>query len=890
MQKQVSNKISPAIDVTYVSNGSLNVLSSKSVTVGLVGEKAYGLACIPPLWTLPFIVVASDLWEEYVSNSYGFDDYYDNIYSTPISQGIKKIHINEDDFIIVRSSSDYEGINERGEYYSKEGVAYDIKNVIHECLKKMFMDYKDKSEAICLIIQKLHSPITVRGHLSNERRVSQEDRDWLAEVDKKTVVINNAFPVSLRNWRHKIDVKCCFDSALDCNLTANLQKVLKIPATWAYDNKVRMHFEWVWDSKKIILVQADFEKESDGKNPTKLYLPRSLKQEFKPQLLRLVDDKYQRYKKVHNSILYESLGLNVVQLYVLDDKKVIQDLSLGVVPEALREDLNYLVRASLVIRVDLNTDDKSLRQLLPRTSEVRDAKKALSWLINSIKDLKQKNALDYGAIFIFHNFIPAISSAFAYSSPGERKVQIESLWGIPEGLYYNSHDKHIVDTKDQRISLLSQDTLNKYSCFSRENYKKYFVRPNKEGEWKTEVVKPPYDWSLSINKTTWLQKIAYESRRIAESEKKPLSIMWFVGIPKDICPEQVMPWYHEEYDLRVVSSHKTERRKTPFDQTYTIYSNNDIERLGRMIDDGEKSVKRIRIQPQDESLLRDKDTIAHIAHLSNKSDAVIMLEGGILSHAYYQLIKNNAIVEVMYPFPDKDDESEFNKLVRDKIKDNILDKGESVDYTRLDGEHLLQAMKNKLIEESFEVLDAKEQDSIIDEIADVSEVVEAILCQLGVQKSEVEERRAIKKEKSGGFDEGLILLKTKNKIPINNEVKPERSLFGDEVEKEVDFAQMLSPVEVFEKNQKIDKWTDKRIYKNALQGILKLSVPVYRDGWIVKTAEVTLDDKPSSSVIAEIECKREGARAKIKLSIFLSGKISSPIEEIQLDLFESKQE
>ena len=44
-----------------------------------------------------------------------------------------------------------------------------------------------------------------------------------------------------------------------------------------------------------------------------------------------------------------------------------------------------------------------------------------------------------------HNYIPAPASAFAYAKPEESVVKIEALWGLPEGLYYYSHDKYLVE-------------------------------------------------------------------------------------------------------------------------------------------------------------------------------------------------------------------------------------------------------------------------------------------------------------------------------------------------------------------------------------------------------------------------------------------------------------
>src|SRR3546814_19619392 len=64
-----------------------------------------------------------------------------------------------------------------------------------------------------------------------------------------------------------------------------------------------------------------------------------------------------------------------------------------------------------------------------------------------------------------------------------------------------------------------------------------------------------------------------------------------------------------------------------------------------------------------------------------------------------------------------DEESiDFNKIVRDYIPADIQARGEEVETVRLVGDALVEAIKRKLVEESFEVSDAKTADSIAEEL------------------------------------------------------------------------------------------------------------------------------------------------------------------------------
>lgn len=137
-----------------------------------------------------------------------------------------------------------------------------------------------------------------------------------------------------------------------------------------------------------------------------------------------------RFAKIANVFTYLKLRLPTAPLYILDDQKTIRQLSDGKVPTDLRADISDMVKGSLVIRTDLATDDLGARQLLPRTEEVRKISEALRWITQQSKTLCK---IGHDGAFIFHNFIPALSAAFAYADPKAPIVQIESLWGLPEG-------------------------------------------------------------------------------------------------------------------------------------------------------------------------------------------------------------------------------------------------------------------------------------------------------------------------------------------------------------------------------------------------------------------------------------------------------------------------
>jgi predicted house-cleaning noncanonical NTP pyrophosphatase (MazG superfamily) len=109
----------------------------------------------------------------------------------------------------------------------------------------------------------------------------------------------------------------------------------------------------------------------------------------------------------------------------------------------------------------------------------------------------------------------------------------------------------------------------------------------------------------------------------------------------------------------------------------------------------------------------------------------------------------------------------YNKLVRDKMVDiyehDVLHKISASDYSvrYMEREETLERLKDKLLEEAQEVFDAYGQvdkTPLKEEIADVIEVIDAILYHNDISLEEVLAIRDAKKEKKGGFEKGVYLI------------------------------------------------------------------------------------------------------------------------------------
>lgn len=101
----------------------------------------------------------------------------------------------------------------------------------------------------------------------------------------------------------------------------------------------------------------------------------------------------------------------------------------------------------------------------------------------------------------------------------------------------------------------------------------------------------------------------------------------------------------------------------------------------------------------------------------------------------------------------------LHKIVRDKIVDILRPRSVSMDTRELSHEEKIQHLKYKLIEEAQEALNAKDKTELIEELADVLEVVHALVRESHVSLDELEAIRAAKCEKKGGFEKCMFIEK-----------------------------------------------------------------------------------------------------------------------------------
>lgn len=92
-----------------------------------------------------------------------------------------------------------------------------------------------------------------------------------------------------------------------------------------------------------------------------------------------------------------------------------------------------------------------------------------------------------------------------------------------------------------------------------------------------------------------------------------------------------------------------------------------------------------------------------------------------------------------------------NKLVRDNILLHMQQDDFTLDFEVLNDKDYVLALKDKLVEEALEVQDSKNQEELLDELADVMEVFQSLCKACGITKQQVLERQMGKHQQRGGF-------------------------------------------------------------------------------------------------------------------------------------------
>ena len=98
----------------------------------------------------------------------------------------------------------------------------------------------------------------------------------------------------------------------------------------------------------------------------------------------------------------------------------------------------------------------------------------------------------------------------------------------------------------------------------------------------------------------------------------------------------------------------------------------------------------------------------------------------------------------------------FDKLVRNGVPKLVYEENGELNYFHLKGEKCINVLKDKLLEEAQEVIDAENVDETTDEIGDVLDVLNALVKATKINKRQLKKIHRKKYRKKGGFKKGIF--------------------------------------------------------------------------------------------------------------------------------------
>lgn len=173
------SRLEPIQPVSVVTPEGLQFLSQNDVTPATVGQKAYGVSALPPGWTQPFFVVSDrcDFSQdaEFSSDSRRLRSF--------LREAVEQLNAQPGSLLIVRSSGIAETLSRRG---SLESATCRL-DQLPATLRQLKIDIDGASSQPVHWIVQVKVDAREQGHLSNERRLREEPRDWIVEFENRSL-------------------------------------------------------------------------------------------------------------------------------------------------------------------------------------------------------------------------------------------------------------------------------------------------------------------------------------------------------------------------------------------------------------------------------------------------------------------------------------------------------------------------------------------------------------------------------------------------------------------------------------------------------------------------------------------------------------------------------
>ncbi|MEU8610238.1 nucleoside triphosphate pyrophosphohydrolase [Actinoplanes sp. NPDC048791] len=709
---------------------------ARMVEVHEAGGKGAGLLRIPPAWYPPTLVIPPLVAMSERPDATEIAEVVRQALSDDTLEAtVRAFHHSR---VIVRSSAETEDLRERGKFTSVicDATPADIRAALTTVYLSS-MDAGESPGAMAILLQPTINAL-ISGHLSNEHRISRTAWIWTLEEQVGGSVSDRQIGATTAQPAGDEPLLCPSLLALE----ARLREVSRRLSTQPY----RHHLEWIWDGNRLWIVQADRVIPLTGPPPGELWSPRTGHQikagdlrhwRFAP-LSPVTDAEQSRWPKIRNVQEFARAGLPVPQLFLLDDPEVIASFAAGEVPPSVVDDLRLLSSGDVIVRTDVDTHAGGPKLFLPKTDNVADAEVLGEFLVKTTKRLVESHIGAGEIAFIAHRYLRARACAWTYARPGDPLIQIDSTWGLVDGLNWCSHDSSLVNVT---TGYLRRQVVPKPT----------FMDVGRDRGWASRETPTEWLWRSSINEGQ-LRTVAEGAYALAGIRDRPVATMWFINI-LDGADADCLPWFSTPYEIEpgITTSHS--HQGVP---RYKILTRDDLQLVAR-----QRPPKGtiLRLQPGGD-LIRNESFVKDVAELALSGGYVIEIEGSPLAHPYYILKRRGVPVVCVGRDWTESGVVHHNKLVRDNIPDLIEQRGEQAVAYRAGDSERQELLRAKVVEEALELLRSTALDDSLGELADLVEVMRALQSTLGISDADLSAAVDRKRTRRGGFDESLVLLRT----------------------------------------------------------------------------------------------------------------------------------
>ncbi|MDX8477011.1 nucleoside triphosphate pyrophosphohydrolase [Mesorhizobium sp. VK24D] len=708
----------------------------------IYGAKGSRLLAIPRKWTPPFGLLSVEVSRRLVT---GEPELLAEIWPS-----VEKMAIPTG-AIILRSSVVGETIWDRGTYHSEKltlsGLTENNKTLFLETLRKVQQSAQGRP---CGIIVHSFVEPDEAGEFGNLQRVSKTRDHWELGVRSGELVQTD-------RYNSQRDTAPAISEPLTAKAGRSRERLFGSISAWINNEllrgvRTRVSCEWVRTGEAFYVVQVDAEDDDiSGVNPMQLYIEPTI--EVAPKngkLLRVADQVARKaWDKlgVLNELFFEA-DQYVPTLYYVPLADLIQPNS----HELLQGDFSEILKKNIVVRTSVAAGTEKITNL-PKTDCLTPAS-AAKWCMDTAFDLREKYG-DREFAFIAHRYIAARASAWARADYRSPVVEVHGTWGLPDALQFCPYD--IWDVH------VPTDEITEYP-----SYKSNVLLLQDDGSWKYERVRNEVARFQSISRTEVFD-IARRSLQISERLGSACHVMWFVGCRTDDGRVLNIPWYW-------TGAHSTEPHERTRSITFAVRTRADIARIAELRKREPKLA--VGLLPDTVELLRDNVFLGEVAQATVPLGVPIVLSGSTLAHAYYQLRKHGCVV---IPEGDKDHlrvrrQANFGKLVRDKIPAKIASQREQQSIATIPKSGRIGFLIGKFLEELLEAREAGDRSDLTTELADVFEVLRAMISSYEIDFDAVALEAERKRKKVGGFDEGRLLIGTSLPKPTDSELLREETI------------------------------------------------------------------------------------------------------------------